>query len=117
MILPNLPNAQDAEERSVVRSWVGLLRRRWLIGASVFSLVFGVTVVQLWRARPVYRTEAKLRIGEPPPTTGVGAGSILGFMRMGGDPFANDLELLNSRTVTEAVVRDAALTVKLIAPR
>ena len=105
------------DEQSVVRSWIALLRRRWLIGTAVFALVFGVAVVQLWRARPVYRVDAKLRIGEPPPTTGVGAGSILGFMRLGGDPFANDLELLNSRTVTEAVVRDAALTVSLVAPR
>ncbi|MGH7467531.1 MAG: GumC family protein [Longimicrobiales bacterium] len=99
--------------------WTALVRRRWRASTVVFALVFGLAAALVLTARPIYRAEAKLRIGEPPPSPGVssGAASIFGFMRMGGDPFANDLELLSSRTVAEALVRDAALSATVIAPR
>src|SRR5690606_9675494 len=46
------------------------------------------------------------------PTSG-----ILNFLRIGGDPFANDLELLSSRSLAEELVRQGALSVRLQAPR
>jgi len=45
------------------------------------------------------------------------AGLFSLFQQMTGDPFANELELLSSRTVVEGVVDDAALGVALDAPR
>jgi uncharacterized protein involved in exopolysaccharide biosynthesis len=103
---------------SFLGSWHGILRRRWRVGALVFVLVTGGAAALLLLSRPVYRSEARLRLGEPPPMAGVSpTGGLLSLMRMGGDPFANDLELLSSRTVTEAVVLDAALAVAVDAPR
>jgi uncharacterized protein involved in exopolysaccharide biosynthesis len=103
---------------SFVGSWYGIVRRRWRVGALVFVLVAGGVAALLLLSRPIYRSEARLRLGEPPPMAGVSpTGGLLSLMRMGGDPFANDLELLSSRTVTEAVVLDAALAVTLDAPR
>jgi uncharacterized protein involved in exopolysaccharide biosynthesis len=95
------------------------LRRRWHVCAALFAVVFALGAALILLARPIHRTEAKLRLGEAPPMGGVGAGagSMLGLLRLGGDAFANDLELLASRTLAEGVVDDATLNVKLIAPR
>src|SRR5687768_15070810 len=103
----------DLDQR-VLSSWWAVFRRRWLASTAVFLIVFGLGAAMVLTARPVYRADAKLRIGEPPPSPGVSAGtSIFGLMRLGGDPFANDLELLGSRTVIEGMVRDAVLNVKV----
>jgi uncharacterized protein involved in exopolysaccharide biosynthesis len=103
----------------VIAGWVGLIRRRLLSGLLVFGLIVSVTAIVLNMSRPVYRADARLRIGEPPPNPGVtSATSLLGMgLRLGGDPFANDLELISSRTVTDGVVRDVVLNVRVIAPR
>jgi uncharacterized protein involved in exopolysaccharide biosynthesis len=101
-----------------LKAALGLLRRRaaWGAGVGVVVLAFAAAVVLL--ARPVYRAEARLRLGEPPPSTGVSpTGGLLSFLRMGGDPFSNDLELLSSRTLAEEVVRAEGLSAKLDAPR
>jgi uncharacterized protein involved in exopolysaccharide biosynthesis len=46
------------------------------------------------------------------PTSG-----LFSFFQLGGDPFANDLELLASRSLAEAVVERMALNARLVAPR
>lgn len=105
-------------EPSFVRSAAQVLRRRVAVVAGVAVAVAAVAVAVLVLARPVYRAEARLKIGEPPPTAGVSpTGGLLSFLRQGGDPFANDLEVLSSRTLAEEVVRDVALSVRLDAPR
>lgn len=94
-----------------------LLRRRAAVASGVAAFVLIASTVVLLLSRPVYRAEARLKIGEPPPSAGVSpTGGLLSFLRTGGDPFANDLEVLASRTLAEEVVRDAALSVKLDAP-
>ncbi|MFW5905167.1 MAG: GumC family protein, partial [bacterium] len=101
-----------------VGNWLSLIRRRWGSGAAVFAVVLGAVVLILLLSRPVHRTEARLRLGEPPPSGGVSpTAGILGLWRPGGDPFMNDMELLGSRTVTEEVVEEAALHVEVDAPR
>ena len=78
----------------------------------------GLSVAVLFLSRPVHRAEAQLRLGEAPPVPGVSpSSSILGFFRMGRDPFGNDLELLGSRSLAEAVVEAGALNARLLAPR
>ena len=105
-------------EPSLVRSFVEVLVRRAWASLGVAAIVMVAAAVLLLAARPVYRAEARLKIGEPPPTAGVSpTGGLLSFLRQGGDPFANDLEVLGSRTLTEEVVRDAALSVTVDAPR
>src|SRR3990172_3515016 len=92
--------------------WVRVLAARWRTGLAVFLPILGLAVGLVFLTRPIYRAEARLRIGEPPPMSGVSpAAGILSFFRTGGDPFANGLELLDSRTVAEGVVEDAALNV------
>ena len=103
---------------SLVDGWLRLARRRWRVGALLFLGIATLGVTMVLSSRAVYRAEAKLRLGEAPPMSGVSPTSgIFGLLRMGGDPFANDLELLASRTLAEAVVDDIALHVALIAPR
>lgn len=98
--------------------WRELVATRWRTGATVFAVATLIGVAAVFLPRPVYRAEARVRIGEPPPSTGVSpTASVLGFFRPGGDPFANDLELLASRTVTEDLVLDEALAVEARAPR
>lgn len=102
----------------IVNGWVRLGRRRWRIGALLFLVVGLLGVGTVLGSRAVYRADAKLRLGEPPPMTGVSpSGGVVGFLRLGGDPFANDMELLGSRTLAENVVDDVALHVRLGAPR
>lgn len=80
--------------------------------------MLGLTAFVVFTARPIYRAEARLRLGEPPPSGGVTPNAgIFGLLRLGGDAFANDLELLASRTVAEQVVEDQDLHVNLVAPR
>lgn len=110
------PGGATAED-GLLRA-LGVLRRRAPWGAGVAAFVLATTVAMLLAARPVYIAEARLRLGEPPPTTGVSPTSgLLSFLRMGGDPFANDLEVLSSRSLAESVVRDGLLNLSLAAPR
>lgn len=112
-------------EPGVVDAWKRVLARRWKGGAATFVLVMALAAAVVFLPRPVRRAEATLRLGAPPP---VGGGLSLGgatspaglfslFQQMTGDPFANELELLTSRTVMEGVVTDNALNVALQAPR
>lgn len=106
----------DARENPLRRA-ADVLRRRWFWGLGVGLFVVSAAAVIVLTARPVYRAEARLRLGEPPPTAGISpTGGLLSFLRTGGDPFANDLELLTSRTLAEEVVRAALLNVRLVAP-
>jgi uncharacterized protein involved in exopolysaccharide biosynthesis len=88
------------------------------VGAVLFVVIATLGVALVLLSRAVYRAEAKLRLGEAPPMSGVSPTSgFFGLLRMGGDPFANDLELLASRTLAENVVDDVVLHATLIAPR
>ena len=108
---------RDAGQGPVAHA-LSVVGRRWRWGLGVAAIVFALGAALVLFARPVYRAEARLRLGEPPPMAGVSPTSgILNFLRMGGDPFANDLELLSSRTLTEELVRAEALSVRLVAPR
>jgi uncharacterized protein involved in exopolysaccharide biosynthesis len=107
-----------------VASWLAVARRRWPIGVVTFALIVGLAAALVLLARPVWRAEASVRIGAVPglggvsvPQGGSPAGLFSLFQQMTGDPFANELELLSSRTVVEDVVRENALDVKLEAPR
>src|SRR5690606_2264124 len=74
---------------SFVGSWLGVVRRRWRAGLLVFLLVTGGTIALILLSRPIYRSEARLRLGEPPPMGGVSpTGGLFSLMRLGGDPFA-----------------------------
>jgi uncharacterized protein involved in exopolysaccharide biosynthesis len=102
----------------LVDGLLSLVRRRWRAGLLLFVVVAGAGIAMVLTSRSVYRAEARLRLGEPPPMSGVSpTAGFFGLLRMGGDPFANDLELLASRTLAELVVDDAALHVTLDAPR
>ncbi|HEX2092264.1 MAG TPA: hypothetical protein VHG28_07665 [Longimicrobiaceae bacterium] len=108
----------------IVATWAAVARRRWPVGAGLFLATAGLAAVLVFLARPVWRAEATMRLGAPPPVGGIspaGGGSPAGlfslFQQMTGDPFANELELLSSRTVVEGVVSDNALNVALVAPR
>ena len=95
-----------------------MLRARWRTGAAVFSAVLGLAAAVLFLTHPVHRADARLRLGEPPPMSGVSpTAGFVGLLRLGGDPFANDLELIGSRTLNERIVEDAALNATLAAPR
>lgn len=108
----------DPRTEAFLESWLGLLRRRWPPGLLVFTCVAALAAAVVFLSHPIYRAEARLRLGEPPPMSGVSpAGGIFALMRLGGDPFANDLELLASRTLAEGVVVDGALAAVLDAPR
>ncbi|HET9984424.1 MAG TPA: GNVR domain-containing protein [Longimicrobiales bacterium] len=110
----------------VVETWTRVVRRRWAAGLVVFVLVTGLAAALVFLSRPIWRAEAALRLGAPPalggmPLGGGNTSSPLGlfslFQTMTGDPFANELELLQSRTVVEGVVQENALNVALVAPR
>jgi uncharacterized protein involved in exopolysaccharide biosynthesis len=101
-----------------LRAAVSLVRRRIIWGIGVAAVVFAIAGATILFARPVYRAEARLRLGEPPPSAGVSpTGGLLNMLRLGGDPFSNDLELLASRTIAETLVQNLALSVRLEAPR
>jgi uncharacterized protein involved in exopolysaccharide biosynthesis len=109
---------------SIMGGWCEVLRRRWRAGAGLFVAVAGLAVAVVLLARPVWRAEESLRLGAPAPVGGVSlgggsspAGLFTLFQQMTGDPFANELELLSSRTVVEGVVEDNALNVTVVAPR
>lgn len=103
---------------SFLLQWVRLVRRRRAWAGAVFLAVFGLAALVLVFARPVYRAKARLRLGDPPPASGVSPNTgILSFFQLGGDAFSNDLELFGSRTLAEGLVDDLALNVVLDAPR
>ena len=109
---------ERVEESEFLLQWLGLLRRRRAWAFSVFLAVLAVAIAVLVAARPIYRAEARLRLGEPPPMGGVSPNTgILSLFQLGGDAFSNDLELFGSRTLAEDVVLGVALNMQLHAPR
>jgi uncharacterized protein involved in exopolysaccharide biosynthesis len=109
---------EEAARAGRAESWLALLRRRRLAGLSVFVPLFVLASLLVLTARPIWRSEARVRLGEPPPMGGVSpTAGFFGLMRLGGDPFANDLELLSSRTLAEGVMRDVSLNAQLFAPK
>jgi uncharacterized protein involved in exopolysaccharide biosynthesis len=106
------------DRAGLLAAWRGVARRRWRGGLLAFTVVFGLALTVVFLSRPIYRADARLRLGEPPPMSGVSpTAGFFGLLRLGGDPFANDLELLGSRTLNEAVVERVALNATLSAPR
>ncbi|HEX9107183.1 MAG TPA: hypothetical protein VF832_08140, partial [Longimicrobiales bacterium] len=123
MILPNTPSPAPAEP-GLLLTWRKVLARRWRAGAASFALIVGIAAAIVFLPRPIWRAESTLRLGAPAPMGGLSlggtsspAGLFTLFQQMTGDPFANELELLTSRTVVEGVVADNALNVALLAPR
>lgn len=103
-------------DRFVAR-WMDLLRRRWAWGSVAFVTVMAVASAAVFLTATVWRGEARLRLSAPPPAPGVNpSGGFLSLFGAGGDAFANDMELLGSRTVAEGVVRAVALDVRVSAP-
>jgi uncharacterized protein involved in exopolysaccharide biosynthesis len=108
---------------SIVARWWRVLRARWRVGLGIYLVVVVLAALLVLRARPIWRAEASLRMGASAPMSaipagGAGASGLFAmFQQMSGDPFANELELLSSRTVVEGVVADNALNVALVAPR
>ncbi len=101
-----------------VAEWLRLIRRRTPWAVAIFGAVMALAVAVVFLSRPVYSAEARLRLGEPPPMSGVSpTAGIFSFLQLGGDPFSNDLELLGSRSLAEELVRDVALHVRVDAPR
>ncbi len=118
-----MTDLERARPRAVA-SWAAIARRRMGVGAPIFLVVAALAVALVFLSRPIWRVEASLRLGAPAAMGGLpvgGAGSPVGlfslFQQMTGDPFANEQELLSSRTVVEGVVRDNALDVQVDAPR
>jgi uncharacterized protein involved in exopolysaccharide biosynthesis len=106
------------DRSGLLAAWRGVVRRRWRLGLLGFMGVFALAAAVLFLSRPVYRADARLRLGEPPPMSGVSPTSgFFGLLRLGGDPFANDLELIGSRTLNEQVVERVALNATVSAPR
>lgn len=108
----------DAYRRETfVGMWTRVVRRRWAWGVGVFVLIMGLATTVLFTARPVYRAEARLRLGDPPPQGGIlPTSGLFGLFGLGGNPFANDMELLASRSLAEQVVADGSLNAALKAP-
>jgi uncharacterized protein involved in exopolysaccharide biosynthesis len=101
----------------LVTAWLGIVARRWTWGFATFALVMGAAVGLLFVTRPVYRAEAKLRLSDPPAMAGVSTGGLTASLfRQGGDPIANDMQLMKSRTLREQVIAENALHVSVIAP-
>lgn len=101
----------------LVASWRRLLQRRWPWGLAAGAAVAAVVAAALFLPPPTWRADARLRLSEPPPAPGVSpTGGVLSLLRPGGDPFANELELLGSRTVAEEVTRSLALSAEVEAP-
>ena len=106
------------QQQDFVAEWLRLIRRRVPWAVAVFGVIMALAAAVVFLSRPVYRAEARLRLGEPPPMSGVSpTAGIFSFLQLGGDPFSNDLELLGSRSLAEELVRDVALQVRLDAPR
>ena len=101
----------------VFASWTGVLRRRWAWGLGVALLVMGAVAFFLLLQPPIYRAEARLRLADPPPMSGVSTtGGVLSLFGMGGNAFANDFQVLRSRTLMENVVAERSLNARLTAP-
>jgi len=106
------------ERAGWIESWAALVRRRWITGVTVSVVVMALASALVFLSWPIHRAQARLRLGEPPPMSGVSPTTgFFGLIRMGGDPFANDLELIGSRTLIERVIGDVSLNAKLVAPR
>jgi uncharacterized protein involved in exopolysaccharide biosynthesis len=104
-------------ETPVVASWLGMVRRRWIWGLGIAGLVLAATVGFILIQRPIYRAEARLRLADPPPMGGLNpSASMLSLFGMAGNAFANDLQLLDSRSLREQVVAERTLQVMLLAP-
>jgi uncharacterized protein involved in exopolysaccharide biosynthesis len=116
--LSTMTSSAHLWSHGLITAWLGIIRRRWAWGLGVVIVVAGLATLLLFTTHPVYRAQASLRLGQPPPPGGASPTSdLLGVSALGGDAFANDMELLASRTLAESVVTDGSLNVSLLAPK
>jgi uncharacterized protein involved in exopolysaccharide biosynthesis len=110
-------NGGPAHAEPVLSAWAAVVRRRWRWGLGVFALVLGAVVAMVVLQAPIYRADARIRLADPPPMSGVNPTSgMLGLFGFGGNAFANDFQVLRSRSLREAVVAERSLNVQLVAP-
>ncbi len=110
---PRRFEAEDAYEREAMGDELSLadllatiLEAKWLIIAIVaLSLVVGVTMV--WRAAPVYRAHAMLKVEQEKPGL-TGLGEMAEFM-VQETPVPAEIELLKSLQVLTEVVEELQL--------
>jgi succinoglycan biosynthesis transport protein ExoP len=108
------PASHHSDELRLGELWQIVVRQKWLIIAIVAAAV-AVTVFLTLRQRPLYTSEALLRIdestaganllGELGPVGGAGKGKI-----------ETEIVVLRSRNLAEAVVDSLALTVQMVQP-
>src|SRR5262245_30164145 len=110
-------NGGPAHAAPVLASWAGVVRRRWPWALGVSTLVMGAVVALILLSRPIYRADARIRLADPPPRSGVNpSAGMLGVFGFGGNAFANDFQVLRSRSLREQVVAERSLNVTLDAP-
>ena len=91
----------------VIATWAGVVRRRWQWALGVSALVMGAVVALILFSRPIYRADARVRLADPPPMTGVNpTAGMLSMFGVGGSAFANDFQVLRSRSLREHVVAE-----------
>src|SRR5262245_15369785 len=101
---PHLNGGHRAPE-PVLATWAGVVRRRWGWGLGIGVVVMAVVVALILRQVPIYRADARIRMADPPPMSGVNpSAGMLGLFGLGGNAFANDFQVLRSRTLRDAVV-------------
>ena len=95
------------EEREVeLADYVAVVRRRWKTAARIFLVVVGAVVLYTFLCDRWYRGSATVQIGDERPLIGFGD---LAALTGGDDPVTSEIEILRSRRVAEAVVRNLHL--------
>lgn len=97
---------------AILKEYLGIARRGWwmLLIGSILGGAFAYYHVK--QQRPRYRAEAVIRIKDPAEHTG-GAAGISSFVRPGFSQLQTQIQLLQSRSVAEAVVDSLGLQVHI----
>lgn len=111
---PAGPAQHHSDELRLGDLWQIVVRQKWLI-IGIVTIAVALTVFLTLRQRPLYASEALLRIDES--TSGANLLGDLGPVGGAGKgKIETEIVVLRSRNLAEAVVDSLALTVQLVQP-
>ena len=102
----------EIEEGTHLLEYVNVVLRRWKLALLVFLLVFAGVAVKTWLTKPVYEAATTIKVDSSPD----GGALLKGLPMDTGDSLASDIQLIQSRSLSEEAVRRLHLDWRPVEP-
>ncbi len=98
------------------RQYLLAIKRRWLPATTIFAIVVGVTLVNVFTQKPIYEAKGRILVKKPSSvTSAITGGQGIGELSSVGsqsDPLITEIELIRSIPVARKTIATLNLPVK-----